>query len=71
MLYKRIPSFETVWEQLSLKEGENPKYIITSDKLRTTYKLWKIVNGGYELLAKGKNPQELEAKMKRINIRKG
>lgn len=62
--FKRIPAGETIWEQISVKEGGEPLYFVTSDKRREAYKLWKYGKSGFEIIGKAKNPVALRGKIR-------
>ena len=55
----KIPTSEIVWESVSIKEGGENVYFVTSDKRRETYKLWKFDNGSYEMIHKDRTPPDL------------
>ena len=57
--FKRIPAGETVWEQISVKEGGEPLYFVTSDHRREVYKLWRRGKEGFEIIGKAKDPVKL------------
>lgn len=66
--FKRIPAGETIWEQL-FKEGDQelgkpPLYLVTSDKRREKYHLWKrMKDGSYAEVMRSSDPTKLRSKI--------
>lgn len=56
MLYS-VPPNEVVWERIEALDGS--RYVITSDRRREMYYIYKIVKDSGERLGKGKNPPDL------------
>lgn len=55
----KLPRNETLWEQISGKDG-NLKYLITSDYRRDVYYLYHVnADGSAQKIGKGKNPPDL------------
>ena len=52
-----VPQNEVIWERIEHTDGS--KYVITSDRRREMYYIYKIVDGRGERLGKGKNPPDL------------
>lgn len=55
------PKGETIWVTHHDAQGD-VKYIVTSNKDRTSYYLYRLVGGELQKLGRGKNPAELEDK---------
>lgn len=53
----KIPKNETLWETITSKSGK--KYIVTSNKERSTYFLYLEENGDLIRKAKGNTPPDL------------
>lgn len=60
------PKNEMVWVTTLDSDGK-AKYIVTSNKDRTTYYLYGLADGEWKRLGKGKNPAELDEKYVRVN----
>lgn len=58
-IIKDIPKTNKRWVSIKT-DGE--EYIITSNSERTKYILYKVVEDGYENIASGNNPLDLEEK---------
>lgn len=60
---KSLAKTEIVW--LTQHSADGTKlYLITSDKLRTTYTLWAKINEGYNKIATASEPTKLYNKMR-------
>ena len=61
-----VPKTEIIWEQLYKTGGEKLLYLVTSDKRREHYYLWKVDSGGTKasIIGKAKNPAELHKKFR-------
>lgn len=59
---KSIPKSETVWETI-----HESKYdlLITSDKSRLKYSMWKHIGKEYQLLGTAASPPKLKQKFKK------
>lgn len=64
-ILKKLPDGEIIWERIHEEDtlGEGPlRFLITSDKRREAYTLWRVHHDGiilYERLGRAKNPPEL------------
>lgn len=58
-----LPKSEQIWESV-YDENKVLRYVITSDKRREHYTLWKVVGSEYQSIGRGKSPLELR---KRFN----
>lgn len=58
-----IPKTQIMWTEYHNSKGEIIGYL-TSNKDRTTYFIYSYKKGSYELLGKGKSPNDLEKKYK-------
>lgn len=61
-----VPKTEIIWEQLYKTGGEKLLYLVTSDKRREHYSLWKVDRGVTKasIIGKARNPVELHKKFK-------
>lgn len=66
VLQALVPKTEIIWERLYKTGGEKLLYLVTSDKRREHYSLWKVDSGGTKasIIGKAKNPVELHRKFK-------
>jgi hypothetical protein len=56
-LVTKIPKSEKSWTLIRYKSNE---YVITSNLDRTTYFIYKIIDGKFLKLGKGKTPYDLD-----------
>jgi hypothetical protein len=54
---------EIVWERIFNEKGVLT-HVITSDRRRDNYRLYSVIDDGFRLIGKGKNPIDLKRKFK-------
>lgn len=61
-MVNKIPGKEIQWtEYRKFKDEQSyPTHIVTSNPERTLYYLYQIMEGGYEKIAKSKNPNDFD-----------
>lgn len=59
---KSIPKSETVWEVI---HGSKCDWLITSDRQRTKYSMWRKTGGEYCLMGTASSPPKLKEKFKK------
>ena len=58
-----LPKGEIIWESVH-NDNDALRYVVTSDKRREHYTLWKIKNGEYQSIGRGRNPLELRKRFR-------